>query len=116
MDDTFYRHILRKQQEVEAVPPNEIIASWAVKVLRLLYPEKSKRQYGSVDEIRSEFAALEHALTGILNDTKACCNCNNDLVARQFFEQVPALYALLNKDAQAIMEGDPAARSEFEVI
>lgn len=116
MEESFYRHILEKQQEVEAVPPNEVIASWAVKLLRLLYPEQSKRHYTEVDQIRDEFGSLERALVEILNATKACCDCNNEGVAREFFQRVPVLYTLLNKDAEAILEGDPASRNEFEVI
>ncbi|HEX5551806.1 MAG TPA: serine O-acetyltransferase EpsC [Chitinophagaceae bacterium] len=116
MDEIFYRHILDKQREVKAVPPNEIIASWALKVLRLLYPEQAKRHYTSTEQIKQEFLALEHALTGILNDTKACCDCNNEAVARAFFDRIPLLYEWLNKDATAILEGDPASKNEFEVI
>ena len=116
MDEAFYRHILQKQQQIEAVPPNEVIASWAVRLLRLLYPEQSKRHYNSVRQIEEEFSALEQSLVCMLNDTKACQNCNNESVARSFFNSIPDLYALLNKDASAILEGDPASRNEFEVI
>ena len=38
------------------------------------------------------------------------------MLAKAFFEQLPDLYLLLNTDIQAIFNGDPAARSEFEVI
>lgn len=116
MEEQFYQHIFEKQQHIEAVPPNEIIASWAVKVLRLLYPEQSKRHYTSRSHIREEFAALEQNLLVILNATKACKDCNNAIVAKDFFNRIPVLYETLNKDAAAILEGDPASRSEFEVI
>lgn len=116
MDEKFYQHIFRKQQEIEAVPPNEVIASWAVRVLQLLYPEQSKRHYTSVMHIKEEFAALEKILLDILNDTKACSDCNNEIVAEKFFNGIPVLYERLNKDAAAILEGDPASKSEFEVI
>ncbi|HEY6083559.1 MAG TPA: serine O-acetyltransferase EpsC [Chitinophagaceae bacterium] len=116
MDKDFYRHILEKQQQIEAVPPNEIIASWAMKVIRLLYPEQSKRHFTTAQQIEEEFSALEQTLTGILNDTKACVSCNNQIVAKDFFNRVPLLYERLNKDASAILEGDPAAKNEFEII
>lgn len=116
MEEQFYQHIFEKQLQIEAVPPNEVIASWAVRVLRLLYPEQSKRHYTDVMHIREEFAALQQNLLTILNETKACSNCDNDIVAGQFFDRIPVLYALLNKDASAILKGDPAARNEFEVI
>jgi len=116
MEELFYRHILEKQQNIEAVPPNEIIASWAVRVIRLLYPEQSKRHYTTVDQIREEFAGMEKNLLDILNATKACSNCNNETVARAFFNNIPQLYEMLNRDAAAILSGDPASRNEFEVI
>lgn len=116
MNEKFYQHIFEKQQQIEAVPPNEIIASWAVRVLRLLYPEQSKRHFTSVVQIKEAFSSLESALLDILNDTKACSNCNNEAVAKKFFNRIPALYELLNKDATAILEGDPASKNEFEVI
>lgn len=116
MDQHFYRHILDKQRQIEAVPPNEIIASWAVKLIRLLYPEQSKRHFTSEEQIREEFASLEQTLLSILNDTKACVSCNNEAVAHAFFNRIPLLYERLNKDATAILEGDPAAKNEFEII
>jgi serine O-acetyltransferase len=115
MEESFYRHILEKQQHIEAVPPNEVIASWAVRLIRLLYPEQSKRHYTSVDQIREEFRGMEENLLEILDATKACIQCNGD-VARDFFNRIPAIYGMLNRDASAILNGDPASRNEFEVI
>ena len=51
-----------------------------------------------------------------MNATKACSNCNNDIIAKQFFEKVPELYRILNTDIYSLLAGDPAARVEFEVI
>lgn len=116
MDQSFYQHIFSKQSQVEAVPPNEVIAAWAVRLIRLLYPEQSKHHYGHVGEIEKEFGSQEAALVNILNATKACCDCNNETTARQFFNSVPELYAALNMDVSAILGGDPAAANEFEVI
>lgn len=116
MEENFFLHILEKQQRAEAVPPNEIIAGWAQKVLRLLYPEQSKKHYISVDEIKQEFSALEKELVQILNNTKACKDCSKSFIANKFFKDIPSLYDLLNKDAAAIFAGDPAAKSLFEVV
>lgn len=116
MDERFYQYILEKQQHVHAVPPNEAVASWTVKVLRLLYPEQSKKLYTTEQQIKEEFAGLEQNLLTILNETKACDNCNNEEIAKSFFDVIPGLYKLLNKDASAILEGDPAANNKFEII
>jgi len=116
MDNQFYREIFDKHQQVDAVPSNKEITSWALQVIRLLFPEQSKQVYIDVQQLKSEFVRLENELTQILNSTKACQNCDNEQIANVFFEQAPALYELLNTDIQAIFTGDAAARSEFEVI
>lgn len=116
MKNEFYQYIFEKQQRREPVPSNEDIASWALKVISLLYPEHAKSVFTSVNQIGDEFASLQSNLVSILNATRACLDCDNELNAKKFFEGIPDLYAILNTDISAILNGDPAARSEFEVI
>lgn len=116
MNKEFFRRIFDKQQDIEAVPSNKEIASWALKVIRLLYPEQATIFFSSIDQIEETFTVLENELTKIMDATKACQNCNNDIKSRQFFESLPELYRLLNTDVSSILEGDPAAKSEFEII
>jgi serine O-acetyltransferase len=114
--DNFYKALFRHQQQKEAVPSNEEITSWAEQLICVLYPQLSTCVYTSEDAIRDVLNNLQTGLTDILNATTACYESDNQQVARTFFEQVPEIYRLLNTDAQAIVEGDPAARSEFEVV
>jgi serine O-acetyltransferase len=115
MNDDFYRQILNKQQAT-AVPSNKVITRWALQVIRLLYPEQSKQVFVSIDALKQEFQKLETELCHIMNATKACDNCDNKRLSTVFFEELPELYRVLNTDIEAIFAGDPAARSEFEVI
>lgn len=110
------QHIFNKQQILEDVPPNETIAQWASGLMCLLYPELSVRNYEAPEDVEKEFKRLETALTRMLNATKACCDCNNELISNRFFQGTPELYRVLNTDVEAILNGDPAAKSEFEVI
>jgi serine O-acetyltransferase len=116
MDKSFYQHILDKQQLSGAVPSNKAIADWALQVIRLLYPEQSNRLFAFVHQLESEFKKLEHQLCDILNAAGGSYDEGNEKVARDFFESLPELYRLLNTDIQATFDGDPAAKSEFEVI
>ena len=116
MNEEFYRQILNKQQHAQAVPSNKAITRWALQVIHLLYPEQSKQVFISVDELKQEIQKLETELCQIMDATKACSNCNSENLAKDFFENLPELYRILNTDIQAIFTGDPAARSEFEVI
>ena len=115
MDKNFFKELFDKQQQKEAVPSNEVIASWASHLIGLLYPEQSLCAYTSVKEIEEEYAKLKGDLIHILNATKAC-ECNNETVAKEFFDNIPELYRLLNTDVHALLDGDPAAKNKFEVI
>ncbi len=116
MNKNFFQQLLSKQQRREIVPSNEIISGWALHLICLLYPELSICSYSSIDEIEDEYKKLESDLLNILNATQACRSCNNEKVAKQFFEKVPELYRILNTDIHSLLTGDPAARVEFEVI
>lgn len=116
MTTRFLEHIYRKHQDTPAVPPTTEIAEWALKVIRLLFPEKTKDFFRSLNEIEGEFWNLGNELKSILNATDQCKDCDNKKRSTDFIEDIPEFYRILNTDVQAIMEGDPAAKSEFEVI
>lgn len=59
---------------------------------------------------------LREELTAMLNATKACSTCDNHAITEKFFLGIPELYHRLTTDIEAILEGDPAAFNEFEVI
>lgn len=116
MPSDFIKDIFFKQQQKEQVPSNDAIADWALQLICVLYPELSKCSYASLDAIANELIKLRNELTRTLDATKACYNCDHELVSKEFFDNLPELYRLLNTDIDAIHQGDPAATSEFEVI
>ena len=116
MEKEFYQHILNKQQVTGAVPSNKEIAGWALQVIRLLYPEQSKRLYTYVLQLEAEFIKLESELCELLDATRGRHSEDNEEIAKTFFNGLPELYRLLNTDIEATFAGDPAAKSEFEVI
>jgi serine O-acetyltransferase len=116
MNDQFYSQIFDKHQQVDDMPSNREITTWALQVIRLLFPEQQRQDFFDPQQVKAEFERLEQQLAVIMNATKACRDCDYVRLAEAFFAQIPELYALLNTDIQAIFNGDPAARSEFEVI
>lgn len=116
MSKEFFKRIYNAQQGVEALPPNERIADWALHLISLIYPERAQSFSASPEEIEQKFRELEKHLVFILNATKACDDCDNMEKAHDFFEQIPEIYRVLNTDIDSIVNGDPAARNRFEVI
>lgn len=116
MDVGFIDDLFKKQQQKEQVPSNEVLSAWAIKLINTLYPQLSNHFYTDTESIREIFVTLEKELVTIMNATKACYACNNEEVSKSFFQDIPGVYRLLNTDIEALHLGDPAARSEFEVV
>lgn len=116
MEKDFINLIYRKQQEIEPVPPNEQIASWVLKLICLLFPEKSDCFAATPEQLETEFNNHKAQLKVLLNATKACDKCNNEEKADYFFASLNDLYRVLNTDIDALLSGDPAAHTRFEVI
>lgn len=116
MDKQFLQHIFDKHQKTEAVPQTKEIGNWADEVILLLFPEKAKDFFPSIHEIEGHLWNLGNELKIILNATDKCKDCDNKQRSKDFVEALPELYRLLNTDVKAILDGDPAAKSEFEVV
>ena len=116
MNKQFFQSIFDKQQQTDDVTANSVMTDWALKLVRLLYPELSKQFFSTPLQFEAAFQQLENSLVTILESTKGCQDCDNHAKAKIFFQQLPEIYRLLNADVTAIAQGDPAAKSEFEVI
>jgi serine O-acetyltransferase len=118
MNDEFYKKIIDKPRLNQVIPPNAVIAEWALNIVYLLFPENVKDQdrCTSVAEIKKQALALQQELFNIINSGSGLSVEENHEIAASFFDQIPALYEVLTTDIQAIYDGDPAARHEFEVI
>lgn len=112
----FYQQLFLKQLEVQDMPSNGRISNWAKNLLDLLFPERNSKTCGSIEELQLAFEQSETELFELLLKTKACEYCNNEVIAKRFFEIIPEVYQVMNTDATAILNGDPAAQSLREVI
>ena len=116
MNGEFYQYILDKHQQSEAVPSNGEIAKWALRVVKILFPQQSTLKLNTHGEVSAAFEDIRKDLLFLLDTTHACKDCNHQQIAADFLDFIPQLYRLLKTDIKAILEGDPAANSEFEVI
>ncbi|MEO7801059.1 MAG: serine O-acetyltransferase EpsC [Ginsengibacter sp.] len=111
-----FQQIVNRQKLAHRVPANNVLSDWAANVIALLYPQLSTVSYSNLDDLVGMSNRLQKELEQILCATKDCSSFDNADVAEQFFKELPEIYRLLNTDIYAILNGDPAARNEFEVI
>jgi serine O-acetyltransferase len=91
-----------------------VLESWTQDLLGLLFPEMSKGGcLRSKKELVRAFSNSEKILKDLLKSLNVS---ERDLVSHRFFGTLPEIAQALEKDAQAIFDGDPAARSLLEVI
>ena len=116
MNKPFIQSLFARQAAFEPVPSNGRIAAWASQLICILFPEKAECLFESEEDLKKKLTSLQKDLLEILNATKACRARNNQQLAQSFFDELPAIYELLKTDIHALLEGDPAAKSEFEII
>ncbi|MBQ9545582.1 MAG: serine acetyltransferase [Clostridia bacterium] len=76
--------------------------------LSSVLPEDPAKKTRMIFERLKEQVELAFAFAGEDGDARKVCE--------EFFEKLPAIKSALKKDIRAIYEGDPAARSEKEVL
>src|SRR4030095_16811677 len=116
MEKEFYKFIYQQQKETETVPPNEQIATWVLDLICLLFPEKSDINISTPEGVEKRFAELKTELIKLLDATSGCNDNGNTDKADRVFNNIPELYRALNTDIEALLAGDPAARTRFEII
>jgi serine O-acetyltransferase len=81
-----------------------------------LFPEKADINLASAEEVELKFNDLRSELAELLDATSGCVANGNSQKANTFFANIRELYRILNTDIEALLAGDPAARTRFEII
>lgn len=116
MEKQFIVRLFLSHQEAPQVPSPQQVCSWLNGLLMLLFPELADRDYTSVREFEKDFKSNQLELFNILQTIERDLPKAADEVENAFYEKLPAVYELLQMDADAILRGDPAAASHTEVI
>lgn len=116
MDKSFLNKIFESHQECQECPSEEEVSSFFQDLLGTLFPVYSKRKYKSVQELDQHLIDLQEELFGILNIKQNREGVNAKENSKLFFQSVPSIFEKLNQDVKAVFDGDPAAKSESEVI
>ncbi|QNL48179.1 serine acetyltransferase [Olivibacter sp. SDN3] len=114
--EEFFQYLFLRHQKARDMPSNVRIWEWARDVFRLLFPERNSKKLMTVDALKASFKMLENELLDLVLKSNDNLNRDHEPIVANFFEKLPVLYEVMMTDAQAIWEGDPAARNIQEVI
>ncbi|WP_413513622.1 serine O-acetyltransferase [Myroides odoratus] len=109
----FIQELLYKNESTNAFLDKKRMEKFTDTLFHFLFQLEDKRYY-SEQAINIRLNTLKNELISILFSI----NTNEDrshYLANDFFEALPSIYALLNTDATAILENDPAATCLQEV-
>ena len=116
MKSSFIDKLYSNQQNCQSCPSPAIVSEWFNELLGTLFPDFRKQQFQSKKEFELHIERLKLQLEQILYRNPVKSDHEVEHVADLFFSELEAIHQLLEKDVLAIFEGDPAARSETEVI
>lgn len=116
MNTDFLNNIIQRQNQQQVVPSNQTIANWAQSLLNLIFPERGASTNYNQEVLKGVFFELKEELQLILKSTRSSNKELNKGIADAFFERLPEVYRKLSTDLVALVDGDPAAQSEFEII
>jgi len=108
---------LAADRQAYALPPRlrELAERFVHRALELLFPHFAAEVGACAGDVGDELAALRQLLSDALRLPGAHCD-HPDTAVDRLIGELPAIREALLLDAQAICDGDPAARSVDEVI
>ncbi|MFK8165335.1 MAG: serine O-acetyltransferase EpsC [Lewinella sp.] len=116
MDEEFLQQRFKDHLRTEKLPSSLLAQEWLEGLLQFLFPEYSPVKFASDRGFRLHYQTNDLRLYTILDGLADELQEPPATIRDAFEAAVPAIYQSLSEDADAILAGDPAARSRTEVI
>ena len=116
MNKEFLEQVLSEHLICETCPSPKEVADFFIEVLGTLYIDFAHTPLKSLQAIEDQFEILKAKLHNLLSRNPMNAILGTERICKEFFDAIPGIYDLLNKDIMAIYEGDPACNSRREVI
>ena len=116
MEEQFIKELYLAHSNALQVPSPEEVSSMLNGLLKILFPELSDQQFANYRAFKNHFYAIRLELNTILTALHFDLKRTPEEVENAFIKRLPSVRAKIIKDAEAILEGDPAATSLTEVI
>jgi serine O-acetyltransferase len=116
MDKDFINKLFLTHEDIYPLPARTAICQFTEGLLQFLFPQLSERHFKNSKELEIYGINLINDLKIIFLNAQSYLDKPAEQIAESFFNAIPDIYNMLLEDAQAIHDGDPAAKSRDQVI
>ncbi|HEY0652957.1 MAG TPA: serine O-acetyltransferase [Chryseosolibacter sp.] len=116
MDASFLHKLFHTHQSCPSCPTPSEVSTFFTDLLGTLYADFAKLSFQTEAEFQAHVIGLQHELGRILKFSPQRDAGKAVELAARFFDSLAELYNTINKDVDAMYEGDPAAKSRSEVV
>src|SRR5207244_4091032 len=111
----FIKDLYAQHQKAQAIfPDKELAKEFIDNFFEFLFIPNNKRKQ-SLFDLEKELESFKSHLSTLVYDVVADGNKTQE-ITEHFFDEIPVIYNALLKDAAAILQFDPAAKSIEEVL
>ena len=114
--ESLINKLSRSHRDCPSCPSPKVIHGFFENILGLLFPDFASEPLKEPVQVAEKIEELKHKLSQILILNRHLHKGEGPEIADAFFQNLEAVYDLLQKDVQALFAGDPAAKSVTEVI
>ncbi len=116
MDTSFRNQLYQRHQESIKCPSPDKVARFFKDLVGTLYPDFADHSFHNRIDFDLHLENLRQQLYYILYQNIQAETLDRDQILESFFGDLEGIYAMINKDVEALESGDPAAASKDEVI
>src|SRR5690606_38184177 len=116
IDKTFLNNLYIAHNVCPDCPSPAYVSQFFIELLGTLFPSFSKKPFSSPEELELHLKELQVQLGQILHKSPDKKIRKNGDLAQEFFNAIPAIHRNLSQDILAMYEGDPAAKSQSEIV
>ncbi len=116
MTEDFKKLLIKKHQSCSECPSNEHIKVLFEDIMALLFPNFSDQRLASLELINTRVDSIYERVKNMLTHHPALCSTTPVSVADEFIATLQEVESSLQLDVEAIYKGDPAAKSNEEII
>lgn len=116
MNKAFLLKLYQSHQACPTCPSPAEVSQFFTRLLGTLFPDFSHDSFSSLEEFELHLKVLQGELEEMLKHVPGKKSTDPKEIVNKFFESLPRIHQRLEHDVMAMFQGDPAAKSEAEVI